>query len=89
MVGGVNGSSPSEGAQLVDQADRMFASVARAEGFLSTGDVEQARAVVAGIDFFETAFGAGEEDQAELHAQVMSTLRDEVHGWHDETGPAP
>jgi carbonic anhydrase/acetyltransferase-like protein (isoleucine patch superfamily) len=55
-----------------------------ADGFLSTGNVEQAREIVAGIDFFETAFGAGDDDQADLHRQVMSTLLDEVHDWQDE-----
>jgi carbonic anhydrase/acetyltransferase-like protein (isoleucine patch superfamily) len=53
-------------------------------GFLSTADVEQARKAVAAIDFFETAFGAGDEDQAELHSQVMTTLLDEVDGWRDK-----
>jgi carbonic anhydrase/acetyltransferase-like protein (isoleucine patch superfamily) len=59
-------------------------AVPTADGFLSTGDVEQAREIVAGMDFFETAFGAGGDDQVELHAQVMSTLLDEVHAWQDE-----
>jgi carbonic anhydrase/acetyltransferase-like protein (isoleucine patch superfamily) len=59
-------------------------AVPTADGFLSTGDVEQAREIVAGMDFFETAFGADEGDQADLHAQVMSTLLDEVHAWQDE-----
>ncbi len=58
-------------------------AVPSADGFLSTADVERAREAIAGIDFFETAFGAAGEDQAELHAQVMATLLDEVHGWHD------
>ncbi len=58
-------------------------AVPTADGFLSTADVERAREAIAGIDFFETAFGAAGEDQAELHAQVMATLLDEVHGWHD------
>jgi carbonic anhydrase/acetyltransferase-like protein (isoleucine patch superfamily) len=59
-------------------------AVPTADGFLSTADVERAREAIAAIDFFETAFGAGHEDQAELHAQVMATLLDEVHGWRDE-----
>jgi carbonic anhydrase/acetyltransferase-like protein (isoleucine patch superfamily) len=59
-------------------------AVPTADGFLSTGDVEQAREIVAGMDFFETAFGAAGDDQADLHAQVMSTLLDEVHAWRDE-----
>ncbi|MFL5796648.1 MAG: DapH/DapD/GlmU-related protein [Actinomycetota bacterium] len=54
------------------------------DGFLSTPDVEQAREAVAGIDFFDAAFGAADEDQAALHEQVMSSLLQEVHGWHDE-----
>jgi carbonic anhydrase/acetyltransferase-like protein (isoleucine patch superfamily) len=54
------------------------------DGFLSTGDIEQAREIVAGMGFFETAFGARGDDQADLHAQVMSTLLDEVHAWRDE-----
>jgi carbonic anhydrase/acetyltransferase-like protein (isoleucine patch superfamily) len=59
-------------------------AVPTADGFLSTGDVEQAREIVAGMDFFETAFGADADDQADLHTQVMSTLRDEVHDWQEE-----
>jgi carbonic anhydrase/acetyltransferase-like protein (isoleucine patch superfamily) len=59
-------------------------AVPTADGFLSTADVEQAREAIAAIDFFETAFGAADEDQAELHAQVMTTLLDEVHAWRDE-----
>jgi carbonic anhydrase/acetyltransferase-like protein (isoleucine patch superfamily) len=54
------------------------------DGFLSTADVERAREAVAAIDFFETAFGAAGEDQAELHAQVMTRLLDEVHAWQDQ-----
>jgi len=59
-------------------------AVPTAEGFLSTPDVELAREAVAAIDFFETAFGADADDQADLHAQVMATLLDEVHAWRDE-----
>jgi carbonic anhydrase/acetyltransferase-like protein (isoleucine patch superfamily) len=59
-------------------------AVPTADGFLSTADVEQAREAIAAIDFFETAFGAADEDQAELHAQAMTTLLDEVHAWRDE-----
>jgi hypothetical protein len=40
--------------------------------------------MVAGMDFFETAFGAGGDDQVELHARVIATLLDEVHDWQDE-----
>jgi carbonic anhydrase/acetyltransferase-like protein (isoleucine patch superfamily) len=59
-------------------------AVPTTEGYLSTGDVERAREAVAAMDFFEMAFGAAEEDQAELHAQVMATLLDEVHGWQEQ-----
>jgi carbonic anhydrase/acetyltransferase-like protein (isoleucine patch superfamily) len=59
-------------------------AVPTVDGFLSTPNAERAREAVAGIDFFETAFGASDDDQAELHAQVMGTLLDEVHRWHDE-----
>jgi carbonic anhydrase/acetyltransferase-like protein (isoleucine patch superfamily) len=58
--------------------------VPTSQGFLSTADVEEARKIIGAIDFFETAFGASGGDQAELHAGVMSTLLEEVHGWHDE-----
>ena len=58
------------------------------DGFLATADVEEARRLLAAVDFFETAFGAGEKDQAALHQQVMSALLEEVHGWRDE-GPSP
>jgi hypothetical protein len=54
------------------------------EGFLATADVEEARRFLAAADFFETAFGAQEKDQASLHAQVISALLEEVHGWQDE-----
>jgi hypothetical protein len=64
-------------------------AVPTADGFLSTGDIEEARGMVAGIDFFETAFGAAGEDQAQLHAQAVATLFEEVHGWHDEPAGAP
>jgi carbonic anhydrase/acetyltransferase-like protein (isoleucine patch superfamily) len=60
-------------------------AVPAADGFLSTGDIEHARELVAAIDFFETAFGVAGEDQEELHAQAIATLLDEVHGWHEES----
>ena len=58
------------------------------QGFLSTADIEEARRLLAAVDFFETAFGAGEEDQARLHEQVMSTLLQEVRSWRDHA-PSP
>ena len=64
-------------------------AVPTADGFLTTSDVEQARELLAGTDFFETAFGAAADDRAELHTQVMSTLLEEVHDWQDESIPAP
>jgi carbonic anhydrase/acetyltransferase-like protein (isoleucine patch superfamily) len=64
-------------------------AVPTADGFLSTGDVEEAREIVAGMDFFETAFGAAGDDQVELHTQVMSTLLEEVHDWQDEAIATP
>jgi hypothetical protein len=57
------------------------------DGFLSTADVEHAREIVAGADFFEVAFAAAEPEQARLHAEVIATLLDEVHGWRDEPLP--
>jgi carbonic anhydrase/acetyltransferase-like protein (isoleucine patch superfamily) len=54
------------------------------EGFLATANVEEARRFLTAADFFETAFGAQQKDQARLHAQVMSALLEEVHGWQDE-----
>jgi carbonic anhydrase/acetyltransferase-like protein (isoleucine patch superfamily) len=59
-------------------------AVPTADGFLSMADIEGAREVVAGAEFFETAFGAAETDQARLHARVMDTLLDEARGWRDE-----
>ena len=53
------------------------------EGFLSTADIEEARRVVATIDFFETVFAAEEEEQASLHQGALSALLEEVHGWED------
>jgi hypothetical protein len=58
------------------------------DGFLSTADIERARGVVAGAEFFETAFGTAETDQARLHARVMDTLLEEAHGWQDEPLPS-
>jgi carbonic anhydrase/acetyltransferase-like protein (isoleucine patch superfamily) len=49
------------------------------DGFVSTADVEVARAAVAELDFFDVAFGAGEDDQAALHERVVAQLLDEVH----------
>jgi carbonic anhydrase/acetyltransferase-like protein (isoleucine patch superfamily) len=54
------------------------------DGYVTTADVEVARQVVAGMDFFDRAFGAREDDQEQLHEHVMSTLLDEVHGWQDD-----
>lgn len=59
-------------------------AVPTSDGYLSTGDIEQARERVAALGFFETAFGAAAEDQAGLHAQVIASLLREVHGWHDQ-----
>jgi carbonic anhydrase/acetyltransferase-like protein (isoleucine patch superfamily) len=58
-----------------------------AEGYLSTADIEAAREAVSGLDFFETAFGVGEDDQVRLHEQVIATLLDEVEGWRDQPPP--
>jgi len=54
------------------------------DGFLSTADIERAREAVAALEFFETAFDVTETDQERLHAQVLATLLDEVHGWRDD-----
>jgi carbonic anhydrase/acetyltransferase-like protein (isoleucine patch superfamily) len=59
-------------------------AVRTADGFISTPDIEKARAAVAELDFFETAFGAGAAEQASLHEQVITTLLAETHGWSDE-----
>jgi carbonic anhydrase/acetyltransferase-like protein (isoleucine patch superfamily) len=59
-------------------------AVSTQDGFLSTADIEEARGAMAAIDFFDTAFGTAEVDQADLHAQVMTTLLDEVAGWQDQ-----
>jgi carbonic anhydrase/acetyltransferase-like protein (isoleucine patch superfamily) len=59
-------------------------AVPTATGFLSTPDVERAREAVAAIDFFEAAFGADADDQADLHTRVMAALLEEVHAWRDE-----
>ena len=53
-------------------------------GFISTADVALARESVAAADFFETAFGTSEHDQARLHEDIASKLLEEVHGWDDE-----
>jgi carbonic anhydrase/acetyltransferase-like protein (isoleucine patch superfamily) len=52
------------------------------DGYVSTADVEAARGAVGG--FFETAFGASEDEQPRLHERVISALLAEAHGWHDE-----
>ena len=54
------------------------------EGLLATADVEEAHRRLAAGEFFETAFGVEEKDQARLHEQVVSALLEEVHGWQDE-----
>jgi carbonic anhydrase/acetyltransferase-like protein (isoleucine patch superfamily) len=54
------------------------------EGFFATADVEEARRLLAAGDFFETALGVEEKDQARLHEQVVSALLEEVHGWQDQ-----
>jgi carbonic anhydrase/acetyltransferase-like protein (isoleucine patch superfamily) len=59
-------------------------AVRTADGFISTPNVEEARDAVAELDFFETALGVDAAEQASLHEQVMTTLLDEVHLWHDE-----
>jgi carbonic anhydrase/acetyltransferase-like protein (isoleucine patch superfamily) len=59
-------------------------AVPTSQGFLSTADIETARAAVAAGDFFALAFDAADEDQAGLHEQVMAALLEEVHGWRDE-----
>jgi carbonic anhydrase/acetyltransferase-like protein (isoleucine patch superfamily) len=58
-------------------------AVPTTDGFISTADVERAREVVGGSDFFETAFGTGDEDQARLHRQVTAVLLEEVLSWRD------
>jgi carbonic anhydrase/acetyltransferase-like protein (isoleucine patch superfamily) len=52
------------------------------DGYMTTADVEAARAV-AGADFFGVAFGIAESDQVRLHERVLSSLLEEVHGWRD------
>jgi carbonic anhydrase/acetyltransferase-like protein (isoleucine patch superfamily) len=59
-------------------------AVPTGEAFLSTADVERAREALTAVDFFDTAFGADQDDQADLHAQVMAALLEEVHAWQDE-----
>jgi hypothetical protein len=62
-------------------------AVPTSDGFLSTADIERTREILAGADFFEVAFAAAEPDQGRLHAEVIATLLDEVHGWRDEPLP--
>ena len=54
-------------------------AVPTGDGFMSTADVEAARAAVADLDFFDVAFGAREDDQVALHERVVAQLLDEVH----------
>jgi carbonic anhydrase/acetyltransferase-like protein (isoleucine patch superfamily) len=54
------------------------------DGYLTTADVEEAREVIAGIEFFDLTFGAGGREQADLHRLAIGTLLDEVHSWRDE-----
>jgi hypothetical protein len=58
--------------------------VPTSDGYLSTADIERAREAIAAIDFFGTAFGTADEDQATLHAKVITILLEEVHGRRDE-----
>jgi carbonic anhydrase/acetyltransferase-like protein (isoleucine patch superfamily) len=94
LQGAVVGDDVRVGAGAIVHATTAVADGARVgmrhvavptpDGFLSTADVERAREAIAAVDFFETAFGAEDEDQARLHEQVMTTLLDEVHGWEDQ-----
>jgi carbonic anhydrase/acetyltransferase-like protein (isoleucine patch superfamily) len=98
LQGAVLGDDVRVGAGAVVHATTVLPDKARVgmrhvavptpDGFLTTADVERAREVVAGAGFFETAFGAAETDQAQLHARVMDTLLEEVHGWRDEPLPS-
>jgi carbonic anhydrase/acetyltransferase-like protein (isoleucine patch superfamily) len=98
LQGAVLGNDVRVGAGAVVHATTVLPDKARVgmrhvavptpDGFLTTADVERAREVVAGVGFFETAFGAAETDQARLHARVMDTLLEEAHGWRDEPLPS-
>jgi carbonic anhydrase/acetyltransferase-like protein (isoleucine patch superfamily) len=51
-------------------------------GFLATSDVEVARKRIAAAEFFKTAFD--EEEQEQLHGNVISKLLQETLGWSDQ-----
>jgi carbonic anhydrase/acetyltransferase-like protein (isoleucine patch superfamily) len=80
------GSIVHAGTRLPDEArvGMRHIAVPTDDGFLTTGDIEEARRVIAAAGFFGTTFDADEEaDQTALHDEVISKLLEEVHGWRD------
>ncbi len=53
-----------------------------ADGYLVTADIQQARAAIAGADFFQTVFEESSHD-TRLHSAVIDRLLQEVSGWDD------
>jgi carbonic anhydrase/acetyltransferase-like protein (isoleucine patch superfamily) len=76
------------GTQLPDRSRvgmRHFAVPGEPDAII-TADVEQARDHVQEADFFEVAFGLG-QDSASLHREVIGKLLEEVAQWRDEPSP--
>jgi carbonic anhydrase/acetyltransferase-like protein (isoleucine patch superfamily) len=60
-------------------------AVADDGGAVITGDLDQARALVAQADFFGRAFGDDERELEALHRASVATLRAEAADWSDMT----
>ena len=81
------GSIAHVGAQLPPRSRlgmRQYA-VAHADGAVITGDLEDARELLAAADFFGRAFAAEEPDQESLHRSSVAALRAEAADWSDMT----
>jgi len=57
-------------------------AVPAADGYLATADIQQARAAIAGADFFQTVFEESSHD-TRLHSAVIDRLWQEVSAWND------
>jgi carbonic anhydrase/acetyltransferase-like protein (isoleucine patch superfamily) len=58
-------------------------AVAQGSDTVITGDLEQARAMLARADFFGRAFADDERDPESLHRSVVARLRAEAADWSD------
>ena len=61
---------------------RQFAA-AGDDGSVVTSDLDEARELLAGADFFARAFATDERELETLHREAVATLRAEATGWDD------